>query len=58
MKDYRAKDETRELELEERRESKNLKLADPFCWPRCFSSRLDWQVPRECLLELEMGLTV
>lgn len=29
-----------------------MKLAYLLCWSTCFSDRLGWQVPRECLLVL------
>lgn len=41
----RAGDETRGLDMEGRRESEKLSL-----FP-CFTSLLDWWVPRKCLLE-------
>jgi hypothetical protein len=36
---YRDVVETRVLNLKERRESEDLKLAYLFCWPTCFSGR-------------------
>lgn len=53
---HRAGYETWELDLETRRKSEDLKLAKILFWPICFSGRLDWQVPRESLMELGTGI--
>lgn len=41
--------------MEERRESKKLKLASGLCWPTVFSEGFDHWVPSEGLLDLETG---
>lgn len=38
--------------LEERRESEDLRVACLLCWLPCFSAWLGWKAPRECLLQL------
>lgn len=38
------------MDLEERRESEDLRFEDLLCWPICFSGRVGSLVPRECLL--------
>lgn len=52
---YRTADETRGLFLEERRENKDLKFGYILSWPTCFSGRIGWWAPGECLLELGVG---
>lgn len=44
---YRAEDETEGLDLEERRENKELKLSYMLNWSACFSGRVDWLVLME-----------
>lgn len=48
-------DEPGGLDLEERRESEDLKLAHLLGWPTCLSVDLGCWVPRECLLEWGLG---
>jgi hypothetical protein len=47
---YRFEDGT--LDMEKRRENKDLKLTCLLSWPTCFSIRLARWVPKESLLEL------
>lgn len=54
---YRAGNETRGLDLEKRRKCKDLKLVYLLSWPTCFSGRLDWQIPRECMLSFGTMMT-
>jgi hypothetical protein len=37
---YRAGDETRRLDLEEKRQTENMKLVGPLSWPTCLPGRL------------------
>lgn len=54
---YRAVDEPEGLDLEERRESEEPRLARLLPWPSCFCGRLGRWVPWECLPELGSALT-
>jgi hypothetical protein len=45
------------VDLEERKENGDMKLAFLLLWPPCFFGRLGWLVPRECLLALGAGKT-
>lgn len=53
---HRAGDETRALEMEDRRESKDLKPACLLCRPTCFSVSIGWTVPRKSLLKMGDGI--
>lgn len=39
--------------MEERRGNDDLNLTYLLSWHTCFSDRLDWQIPRVSLLELQ-----
>lgn len=52
---YRAGDSTGELDLEEKRESEDLKLVCMLQQPTCFFGYLGWWVPREFQLVLGLG---